>query len=117
MFEAKLAQGGLLKKVISSIQDLVADANWDCNDVGIALQAMDTAHVALVALLLRSDGFEPYRCDRNITLGINVQSLAKILKCAGNEDAITLAAADEGNLLSLMFEGSKFFLKCFFSED
>ena len=29
---------------------------------GISLQAMDNSHVALVALLMRQDGFEHYRC-------------------------------------------------------
>lgn len=110
MFEATLQQGALLKKLISSIQDLVADANWDCNDTGIALQAMDTSHVALVALLLRSDGFQPYRCDRNLTLGLNVQSLNKILKCANSDDRITLSAPDDANIVSMRFEGSTFLL-------
>jgi proliferating cell nuclear antigen len=65
---------------------------------------MDSSHVALVSLLLRSDGFEHYRCDRNLTLGINLGSMAKILKCAGNDDVLTLKAEDEGDTLTFMFE-------------
>jgi DNA polymerase III sliding clamp (beta) subunit (PCNA family) len=106
MFEAKLEQGNLLKRLIESIKDLVSEANWDCNDSGIALQAMDTSHVALVTLLLRSDGFDPYRCDRNMTLGINVGSMSKILKCAGNDDKITLSASESGDTINFLFEGS-----------
>jgi proliferating cell nuclear antigen len=106
MLEAKLPQGDLLKKLIEAIKDIVNDANWDCNDSGISLQAMDNSHVALVALLLRADGFDPYRCDRNLSLGINVQSMSKILKCASANDAITLTADDEGETLSFLFEGS-----------
>ena len=108
MFEARVAQGGLLKKLISSISDMVGESNWEANDTGISLQAMDTSHVALVSLLLRSDGFEPYRCDRNLTLGMNVNSLNKILKCAGNDDVITLSADDKASSIGLRFEGSKF---------
>ena len=33
---------------------------------------MDSSHVALISFELSSDGFEPYRCDRNITLGIKL---------------------------------------------
>lgn len=76
----------------------------------IRIKAMDNSHVALVALLLRADGFSPFRCDRNLSLGINVGSMAKILKCAGSEDQITLTASDEGNTLSFLFEGSMFVL-------
>ena len=39
---------------------------------------MDSSHVSLVALMLRSDGFDPYRCDHTINLGINMASMAKV---------------------------------------
>lgn len=109
MLEAKLEQGNLLKKLVESIKDLVADINWDCNESGISLQAMDNAHVALVSLLLRAEGFEPYRCDRNMTLGIKSESLSKILKCAGNDDQITIRAMDDSDSVTLVFEGSKLY--------
>lgn len=68
MFEARLVQGSLLKKVLESIKELVNDANFDCAANGFSLQAMDSSHVALVSLMLRSDGFEHYRCDRNLSM-------------------------------------------------
>ena len=37
----------------------------------------------LVQLTLRADGFEKYRCDRNLAMGINMSSFSKILRCAG----------------------------------
>ncbi|KAK1384000.1 Proliferating cell nuclear antigen [Heracleum sosnowskyi] len=63
MLELRLFQGSLLKKVMDSIKDLVNDANFDCSATGFSLQAMDSSHVALVVLLLRSEGFEHYRSD------------------------------------------------------
>lgn len=38
MFEAKILQGALLKKIIEAIRELVADANLDCNERGITMQ-------------------------------------------------------------------------------
>mmetsp|Transcript_13166 Transcript_13166/g.31946 ORF Transcript_13166/g.31946 Transcript_13166/m.31946 type:complete len:260 (-) Transcript_13166:229-1008(-) len=104
MFEARLAQGSVLKKLIESIRELVTDANFDVSSSGLALQAMDTSHVSLVSLLMRDDGFEHYRCDRTLALGLNLQSIQKVLKCAGNDDSITLKAEDQGDTLTLMFE-------------
>ena len=72
MFEARLAQGNLLKKVIEAVKDLLSEATWDCNSSGISLQAMDGSHVSLVSMMLRSDGFDTYRCDRNLSIGINL---------------------------------------------
>jgi proliferating cell nuclear antigen len=65
---------------------------------------MDTSHVSLVSLLMRGEGFEHYRSDRSISLGLNLASITKVLKCAGNDDVITLKAEDAGDSLTLMFE-------------
>jgi len=43
-----------------------------------------------------------YRCDHNISLGINLTSLTKILKCANNDDKLKIRA-DEGNLATATF--------------
>jgi proliferating cell nuclear antigen len=104
MFEAKLTQGSTLKKMLDAIKDLVNEASWDCSQEGMSLQAMDTSHVSLVAVLLKAQGFEKYRCDRSVTLGMNLASLSKILKCASNDDHITLTAPDEGDKITLKFE-------------
>eukprot|EP00123_Amoebidium_parasiticum_P004132 comp15416_c0_seq1/m.12364 comp15416_c0_seq1/g.12364 ORF comp15416_c0_seq1/g.12364 comp15416_c0_seq1/m.12364 type:complete len:263 (-) comp15416_c0_seq1:426-1214(-) len=104
MFEARIAQAQLLKKILESLKDLVTEANFDCSGAGISLQAMDSSHVSLVSLLLRSDGFDPYRCDRSINLGINLTSMAKILKCAANDDVLTIKAEDDADTVKFVFE-------------
>ena len=48
MFEARLIEGSLLKKVMEAIKDLLNEASWDCSSAGMNLQAMDSSHVALV---------------------------------------------------------------------
>jgi proliferating cell nuclear antigen len=104
MFEARLLSGKVLKQLIEAIVNLVTDANIDCSEEGLSIQAMDSSHVSLVAVALRSEGFDHYRCDRPISLGFNSASMGKILKCAGNDDIITLKADDTADTLTLMFE-------------
>ncbi|CDI98014.1 proliferating cell nuclear antigen [Echinococcus multilocularis] len=104
MFEARLPQADVWKKVIDAIKELVQEATIDCSDTGISLQAMDSAHVSLVSLLMRSDGFETFRCDRNMSLGLNIASAAKILRCAGSTDSITLKAGDKADTITFLFE-------------
>ena len=77
MFEARLVQGSLLKKLLESIKDLVTDANFDCTSTGIGLQAMDSSHVSLVSLKLDSDGFEHFRCDRSFSMGMNLANMVR----------------------------------------
>ncbi|TQV96794.1 proliferating cell nuclear antigen (PCNA) [Cordyceps javanica] len=119
MLEARLEQASILKKVIvlfsdadlspvvDAIKDLVQDCNFDCNDSGIALQAMDNSHVALVSMMLKAEGFSPFRCDRNIALGVNLTSLTKVLRAAQNEDILTLKADDAPDVLNIVFESSE----------
>lgn len=107
MFEATLKQGLLLKKILEAIKDLVNEANLECTAGGVQLQAMDSSHVALVTLLMKSSGFEDYRCDRTVSLGINMSSMSKILKCSGNDDAITLRCQDEADTVTFVFESKE----------
>ena len=65
---------------------------------------MDNSHVALVSMMLKSEAFEPYRCDRNIALGINLGSLTKVLRAAGNDDTLTIKAEDAPDVVNLVFE-------------
>jgi proliferating cell nuclear antigen PCNA len=133
MFEARLEQGGLLKKarfesaaiaartsggssgssleaaiaraqVLEAVRELITEGNFEVSSGGLSLQAMDSSHVSLVALNLRSDGFSEYRCDRNFSMGMNLNNMAKMLKCAGNEDAITMSAEDGGDSVRFLFE-------------
>jgi len=68
---------------------------------------MDSSHVALVALSLGCNGFESYRTDRSITLGVSITNLAKVLKLAGNDDAIILRHEEESNTLTIIFENAR----------
>ncbi|KAK8550854.1 hypothetical protein V6N13_119359 [Hibiscus sabdariffa] len=67
---------------------------------------MDSSHVSLVALLLRPEGFEHYRCDRNLSMGMNLGNMSRMLKCAGNDDIITLKADDGSDTVTFMFESA-----------
>ncbi|KAJ6612122.1 proliferating cell nuclear antigen, N-terminal domain-containing protein [Mycena sp. CBHHK59/15] len=104
MLEAKLAEAGTLKKLLDAIKELVTDANFECNEEGINLQAMDNSHVALVSVHLEAAGFKRFRCDRPMPLGVNLSSLTKVLKCAKDDDECTIKAADEADVLNLVYE-------------
>jgi proliferating cell nuclear antigen len=68
---------------------------------------MDNSHVALVSMMLKSESFSPFRCDRNIALGINLTSLTKVLKAAQSNDILTLKAEDAPDVVNLVFESAQ----------
>lgn len=95
--------------------------------LGLCIQAMDTANVCLVSMDLSHEGFDPYRCDKNIILGVNLaksdtvdtplvvigvvmfvfyvmSSFLKIIRCGGNDDAVTLKCQDNSDSLGIVIE-------------
>ncbi|KFD45048.1 hypothetical protein M514_24530 [Trichuris suis] len=104
MFEAKLSSAGIIKKILEAIKDLLTDAQWDCRDSGLSLQAMDSSHVALVALKLNADGFEVFRCDRSMSLGLNIANMTKIMKAANVDDTFMIRAQDNSDTVVFVFE-------------
>ncbi len=68
---------------------------------------MDNSHVALVAVDLKAESFLKYRCDRPMPLGVNLNSLTKVIKCAKDDDTVTLRATDDQDVLHLTYEAKR----------
>ena len=61
---------------------------WQCS----AAELLADSAPASPQQQLRSDGFEHFRCDRNLSMGVSLNNMAKILKCMGNDDILTMKA-------------------------
>ncbi len=105
--EAQLQQAALLKKVVDAMKDLCKDVNFDCSEKGLQVQSMDSSHVALVSLLLRESAFSDFKCDRPASLGMNVDSLSKILKICGPSDSLKLKWATDADVVSFQCESGE----------
>jgi len=102
--DAHLQQAVLLKKVVDAMKDLCKDVNFDCSEKGLQVQSMDSSHVALVSLLLRESAFSEFKCDRPTSLGMNVDSLGKILKMCGPNDSLKLRWQNDADSVSFQCE-------------
>jgi len=106
VLEAQLQHASLLKKVAESMKDLCKDVNFDCSEKGIEVQCMDSSHVALVSLLLRECAFSEFKCDRPVSLGMNIDSLSKILKMTGTNDSLKIRYQNDADTVNFQCEGS-----------
>lgn len=95
MFVAKFEECSSFRRIIDSIKDLVKNVNIDVSPKGIAIQAMDSCHIALVSLQIKEKAFKTYNCQKPLTLGLAIENVAKILKIAGSDDSLTLSCEDE----------------------
>merc|ERR1712117_23002 len=71
---------------------------------GLQVQSMDSSHVALVSLLLRESAFSEFKCDRPTSLGMNVDSLSKILRMCGPTDSLKLRWQNDADAVSFQCE-------------
>jgi proliferating cell nuclear antigen len=99
MFEAKLSDGFIFKKIIDSIKDIVDVANIHISKNGIEMQAMDGSHVALVSLKLSKEGFDSFKCTKDQVLGINVKDFSKFIKFVEQNDSLLLRAKPNATTL------------------
>ena len=106
MFYAKISKAFLIKKLIESIKDLVSNVNLYISDSGISFQALDKSSICLVTLNLFAEGFDEYRCDKELTLGISIKNLNKLLSCGENEDCLTLSCDEDPSKIKIKFENN-----------
>ena len=104
MFQAKIKDVVIFKKIIDSLSALVNEVNLEATSTGLSLQAMDSAHVSLVALKMKEEGFEEYRCDKNTTLGLNLVDFGKVLKLAKANDVMTIISNEDTAYLTIKFD-------------
>merc|ERR1712216_746554 len=102
-----LQQAQLLKKVVDAMKDLCKDVNFDCSEKGNQVQSMDSSHVALVALMFRESAFSEFKCDRPASLGMNIDSLAKVFKMCGPNDSLKLKWQNDADHVSFQCSTAK----------
>lgn len=76
MFDVRLRNGLVFKKMMDSIKELFPDGKWFCTSNGMSLDAMDVSQTSMVKLSITREAFDAYRCDRDIDFGINIKRLS-----------------------------------------
>jgi len=107
VLEARLNHGVAMKKVVEAVKDLVTDVNVDCSENGLTMQSMDSAHVALVSLLIRNKAFESFKVQKEMSLGLSMDHLSKIFRVCGNDDQLSLRVEAGQETIFLAFEDEK----------
>lgn len=95
-----IVDGLSFKKIIDVLKEICKEVNFRFEVNGIRLQAMDSAHICLVSLMLHSSYFKSYEIELEKVAGFNLDSLSKALKiCCDSSD------------LSLHVKGDKMIMK------
>jgi proliferating cell nuclear antigen len=94
----RLEDPSLLSKTIEVISDLVTEVRIKINEFGMSITAIDPANVAMVRLKLPKSSFSQFETGDEV-LGVNLDSLKKILKRCGSGTPLIFEKKD--NLLEI----------------
>ena len=97
----KLDDPSLLSKVIEVISEMVTEVKIKINEFGMGITAIDPANVAMVNFRLPKNAFSQFESGNEV-LGINLDSLKRILKRCSNRTSLILEKRD--NLLNIQVQ-------------
>ena len=90
LLEIKTVQVSAFRTLIEALKEILTDANFEFENTGMKLIAMDTSHTVLVHLKLLAEKFEYYYCPNRVVIGINMLNYFKLIKTMSNSDTLTL---------------------------
>jgi proliferating cell nuclear antigen len=88
--EIKTVQATTFKQVIDALKEILMDVNFEFDETGLKIVALDTTHIVLVHLKLDAERFETYYCEKKMYMGINMLKLHMLIKTISNNDVLTL---------------------------
>ncbi|MFQ5884869.1 MAG: proliferating cell nuclear antigen (pcna) [Thermoplasmata archaeon] len=97
MFNAK-AKSEVLKELIDVVSTLVDEVKFNIGKSGIAVKAVDPAHVAMVDLTLEKGAFEEYKGNET-ELGIDINKMREVLRLARAGEIVSMEHDEDKNRL------------------
>jgi proliferating cell nuclear antigen len=95
-----------LRAVVEAIKPIVDEAVFTATSEAITFRAMDASHVSLLDISWKRDGFLEYECNEEITFGVRIDELLKLLKRIDKEQQVEISIAD-GEMQLTASEGKK----------
>jgi proliferating cell nuclear antigen len=95
-----------LRAVVEAIKPIVDEAVFTATSDGITFRAMDASHVSLLDISWKRDGFIEYECNEEVTFGVRIDELLKLLKRIDKEQQVEISIAD-GEMQITASEGKR----------
>jgi proliferating cell nuclear antigen len=86
----KTIQASAVKSVFEVLKDIINDVNVCFTENGIHILTLDTARVTLVHMNLAAENFEEFECAQNISAGLNMANVYKLLKSVSSNDTLDI---------------------------
>jgi len=108
LLELKTVQSSTFKQVIDALKEILMDVNFEFDETGLKIMAMDTSHIVLIFAKMDHDKFEEYYCPKKIFVGINMLKFHMIIKTISNNDILSIFIdKDDPNKLGIQIDNSE----------
>lgn len=94
-----------LKSAIDAIACLVEEGQFELNEEGLTLKAMDPSQISMVSFRMPKESFVEYNLDEEKKIGVDISQLANILSRGKKGERVEISTED-GRLV-IRFYGEK----------
>lgn len=101
MFNLKLDDPSLLKKIIAVLSDFITEATFNIGKDGLKLMAMDPANICMVSLQILPSAFSEYAVESSEDITLNLGLLQQALNRAKSNEVVHLTINENKLLLSI----------------
>tara|TARA_Y100000389_G_scaffold153757_1_gene154085 strand:+ start:2263 stop:3060 length:798 start_codon:yes stop_codon:yes gene_type:complete len=108
----KTCQAQTFKSVIDALKEILNDTNFEFDEDGLRILAMDNSRVVLIHAKMEGSKFEEYSCMKKTYVGLNMLKLHMIIKTITNNDILTMYIEEsDQNRLGIQIENTEKNLK------
>ncbi|BAJ51084.1 proliferating cell nuclear antigen PCNA [Candidatus Caldarchaeum subterraneum] len=101
-FKLTLPSADYFASIVKAISAVVDEGSFTADSESLKLTGMDPAHVSLVNFVFNREAAEEYVCEKPVEIKVNISSLYKFLKRAGNE-SLTIEYDEDNKRLTIVF--------------
>jgi proliferating cell nuclear antigen len=97
--EVEFKDADLFKRIMDTVDSLMADVSLDFNDNGLSIKAMDPANIAMIMFGGDKGLFNSFNVEKDTKLSVSLEDLNGILRLLKKEDKLKMT--DSKNRLTL----------------
>jgi proliferating cell nuclear antigen PCNA len=85
---------------IDAMKEFLPQAQFRISDKGLCVRGMDASHVGFTDYCLSASDCTSLQCSRPLVIGLNTDTISRVLNPVGTHDALTLATKDDSLVIS-----------------
>ena len=99
------------KRNILAVSSITTEALFVAKNDGIYFHGMDSSHVAMALIDWPSSDFESYNCDSDVRIGVQIDTLSKIIKRMSSKLDVEISVNNDSNMMTLKSGSTSFTIR------